>query len=223
MERRFRMVWWTALVILVFWAAWKMFIIPGSGSGSASKPGLVASEERQLVVYVTGAVAKPGLVRLPLDARLDDALKEAEPLPEANLEQINPAQRLKDGQKISVPYKAGSAQGVPGTSGTSDMAGATGAAGINGSAGTAGASGSAASAGNVPIPADPASSTLININTAGPSELDKLPGIGPALAERIIQYRDEHGPFMQPEDLMDVSGIGPKTFEKMSSMVTVGP
>lgn len=222
MERRFRMVWWAALVILVFWAAWKLFIIPNSGP--AFKPGAEAPADRQLVVYVTGAVAKPGLVRLPLDARLDDALQAAGPLPEANLEQINPAQRLKDGQKITIPYKAGADGAVPGTNSGLAQGSAQGVPGAPGtSAGTAGTSGIAGASGTAPIPAASGSSSLININTAGPSELDKLPGIGPALAERIMQYRDEHGPFTQPEDLMDVSGIGPKTFEKMSSMVTVGP
>ena len=63
----------------------------------------------------------------------------------------------------------------------------------------------------------------ININTAGATELDKLSGVGPALAERIIQYRTEHGPFTIPEDLQNVSGIGPKTYDKMSSQVTVSP
>ena len=195
MERRMRIVWGVALVILVIVAAWKLFIVPGSNS--AFKPGTVDTTERQLVVYVTGAVEKPGLVRLPLDARLDDALKEAKPLPEAELEQINPAQRLKDGQKITIPYKAG-AVGI--TQGVSQGSAQDPVQGVQ-----------------------PNSGTKININTAGTAELDKLPGIGPALAERIIKYRTENGPFVQPEDLMNVSGIGPKTFEKMSSMVTVGP
>ena len=214
MERRLRIFWWVILVLLVIVAAWKMFIMPGSGSSSAFKPGAASTDERQLVVYVNGAVAKPGLVRLPLDARLDDALKEAKLLPEAELEQINPAQRLKDGQKITIPYKAGTNGAVQGTNSGVAQGPAQGAPGTTGTTGTAG---------TVQVPSGSGSSSLININTAGTAELDKLPGIGPALAERIIQYRTESGPFLQPEDLMNVSGIGPKTFEKMSSMVTVGP
>lgn len=206
MERRLRIVWWVALAILVAGAAWKLFIVPGSNS--AFKAGAVNVEERRLVVYVTGAVEKPGLVRLPLDARLDDALKEAKPLPEAELEQINPAQRLKDGQKITIPYKAG-AVGI--TQGVSEGSAQDPAQGV-----------SQGSAQDPVQGVQPNSGTKININTAGTAELDKLPGIGPALAERIIQYRTENGPFVQPEDLMNVSGIGPKTYEKMSSMVTVG-
>ncbi|HWQ43941.1 MAG TPA: hypothetical protein VN456_18195 [Desulfosporosinus sp.] len=69
---------------------------------------------REIVVYVAGTVEKPGLVHLAPDARLDDALKQVHPLQEANLESMNPAEKLKDGQKVSVlrkvlPISSGSA------------------------------------------------------------------------------------------------------------------
>jgi competence protein ComEA len=60
----------------------------------------------------------------------------------------------------------------------------------------------------------------ININTAAQAALEELPGIGPALAQRIIDYRDENGPFEQPEDVMNVSGIGPATYEKLEELIT---
>jgi len=60
----------------------------------------------------------------------------------------------------------------------------------------------------------------ININTADVAALDSLPGIGPALAQRIIDYRQEHGPFARLEDIMEVSGIGPGTFEKLRDLIT---
>ncbi len=63
----------------------------------------------------------------------------------------------------------------------------------------------------------------ININTASPAELDKLPRIGPKVAQRIIDYRKEHGLFKRIEDLMKVKGIGEKTFAKLKDLVTVGP
>jgi competence protein ComEA len=63
--------------------------------------------------------------------------------------------------------------------------------------------------------------TRININTATAQELDDLPGVGPKTAEAIIQHRQEHGPFLRPEDIMDVRGIGPKKFEKMKDRITV--
>lgn len=66
------------------------------------------------------------------------------------------------------------------------------------------------------------SNGLININTATLEQLDTLPGIGPKLAQAIIDYRNEYGPFTCPEDLVNVSGIGEKTLEKLLDFITVG-
>lgn len=65
------------------------------------------------------------------------------------------------------------------------------------------------------------SSDLINLNTASATELEALPGVGPVLAQRIVDYREQHGPFTDPKDLLKVSGIGPKTFESIEPLVTV--
>jgi competence protein ComEA len=157
-----------------------------------------AAANREIVVYVSGAVEKAGLLRLAPEARLNDALQEAGPLQEADLEALNPAERLKDGQKIVIPYKE-QASGSPSALNSGQAA--------------------AQESGRNSITSD----GKININTAGEAELDKLPGVGPALAQRIIQYRTENGPFAQPEDLQNVSGIGPKTYEKMSALVVVRP
>ena len=66
-----------------------------------------------------------------------------------------------------------------------------------------------------------AADNKININTASADELESLPGIGPALAERIINYRTEHGAFSRPEDLMNVSGIGQGKFDAVAALITV--
>ena len=152
-----------------------------------------------------------------MDSRLDDALKQGQPLPEANLEGINPAERLKDGQRVVVPFKVVVQNEVTMQDSSKPL--------TNGSNSSAAIASSVTS--SIPINSangmTASSNGKININTAGAAELDKLSGVGPALAERIIQYRTEHGPFAQPEDLQNVSGIGPKTYEKMSSQVTVSP
>ena len=64
---------------------------------------------------------------------------------------------------------------------------------------------------------------LININTATASELDTLPGIGPTTAQKIIDYRTQNGPFVNAEDIINVSGIGPGTYERIKTLITVGP
>jgi competence protein ComEA len=65
------------------------------------------------------------------------------------------------------------------------------------------------------------SSDLININTAASFELEELPGIGPTTAGKIIQYREENGPFLSIEDIINVSGIGPGTYERIKDLITV--
>lgn len=207
-------------------AVWKFFL-PHSSNVAIEKSG----QNREIVVYVAGAVEKPGLVRLPIDARLNDALKQVSPLPEANVDQMNPAEKLKDGQKITVPFKpVAQTPGIPNPANglSSNMAPSTGVIPGTGTTpngiipSTNSVTGSGAGVSNS-IGIGNSTAVLININTAGVAELDKLPGIGPVLAEQIIQYRNEHGAFGEPRDLEKVSGIGPKTYEKMASMVSVGP
>lgn len=162
-------------------------------SGSASGP--VAKE---ILVHVAGAVERPGVHKLWQGARVIDAVRAAGPLPEANLDSLRLAAPLADGQTVVVPdRRAPNALGA-----------AQAGAGIQGTSGSS--------------PQAPAGGgSLININTAGLEELDTLPGIGPALAQRIIQYRETHGPFKSVEELKNVSGIGEKNFEKLKDKITV--
>lgn len=69
---------------------------------------------------------------------------------------------------------------------------------------------------------DPDGGFPVNINTANPEELQRLTGVGPVLAERIVSYREEHGPFAAPEDLLSVSGIGEATLEGFRGEITLG-
>jgi competence protein ComEA len=71
--------------------------------------------------------------------------------------------------------------------------------------------------------AKPAVSSLINLNSANAAELEKLPGVGPAMATRILEYRQKSGGFKKIEELMNVKGIGEKSFLKLKPLVTVAP
>ena len=68
-----------------------------------------------------------------------------------------------------------------------------------------------------------ADTTLININTAASFELETLPGIGSTTAQKIIEYREANGPFISTEDIINVSGVGPGTYERIKDLITVGP
>jgi competence protein ComEA len=189
LEKKLRLLWWGILGVLLVLAAVKLFL-PVNSPVEVNQ----AEENREIVVYISGAVVHPGLLHLSLNARLDDALQAAELTAEADLEVLNPAQKLKDGQKIIVASKS---------TGTGQLTGKT-----ENSAAQPGTTGGL--------------STKVNINTAGINELDTIPGIGPALAQRIIDYRTENGWFSAPEEIQNVSGIGSKTYEKMEKYISVG-
>lgn len=150
------------------------------------------------VVYVSGAVASPGLQTLPMAARVGEAVAAAGGLlADADATQVNLARIIADGEHIHIPMKsdpASSAARSPG-SGSADRA-QTGEA----SSGT---------------------STQVNLNTATAEELQTLPRIGPATAQKIIDYRTEHGPFTSVEQLLQIPGIGERTLSNLKSHITV--
>ncbi|MCM1566568.1 MAG: helix-hairpin-helix domain-containing protein [Dehalobacter sp. 4CP] len=200
MEKKLRLLWWGILGVLLVLAVVKLFL-PVNSPVEVNQ----AEENREIVVYISGAVVHPGLLRLPLNARLDDALQAAELTGEADLEVLNPAQKLKDGQKIIVASKS---------TGTGQLTGNE----VQNKTQNKTENSVAQSAGTTD-----GLSTKVNINTAGINELDTIPGIGPALAQRIIDYRTENGWFSAPEEIQNVSGIGSKTYEKMEKYISVGP
>ncbi len=168
----------------------------------ADKPALETQEPNKikiLNVHVTGSVSKPGVYQLPADARIIDAVNKAAPLEDADLDSLKLAARIVDGQDIYVPQKLGDQQGTALPPARSGSSASSAAPGIN----------SAVVGG------------LVNINTADQSQLDTLPGIGSSLAQRIIDYRDNNGPFKDIEELKDVSGIGDKNFEILKDKITV--
>jgi competence protein ComEA len=148
-------------------------------------------------VHVVGQVRRPGVVVLTLGARVGDALTTVGgALPGADLRALNLARVLVDGEQVWVP-KPGEAAPAP--------ASAPGAA-----QGAAGAGTASHGAGG-----------LVNLNTTSAAVLEELPGVGPVLAQRIVDWRTEHGRFTSVDELAEVSGIGEKMFAALQDKVTV--
>ena len=141
---------------------------------------------RALIIHVEGAVAHPGLVSLPADSRVQNAVDAAGgPLSNADLTAINLAAPLVDGTKIHIPASSQSS--------------------------------------HAPMVTPVASIPVLNINSATVEELATLPGIGPATAQRIVDYRTDFGQFTTVDDLTQVFGIGPATLAQIKDLITVGP
>lgn len=166
----------------------------GYGVAMRAKPkpqtvslGSQSSEEKKakrvIFVHVAGAVVRPGLYELSDGARVDEAVRKAGgSRPDADLDALNLAAKVKDGDKVLVPGPPAEGEGQTG--------------GSNGSG-------------------------LLNLNTATATELEELPGIGPALAGRIVAYREQHGGFQKIDDLLDVPGIGPAKLDEIRGHATV--
>ena len=150
-------------------------------------------KESEIVVYVAGAVNRPGVVQLAEGARAKDAVDACGGfLPTADTNGVNLAQKLKDGMQVTVPEKSPQGTAVQGAAGGAQ----------------------AGAAKSLP-------EGMVNINTADEKELDKLPGIGPAMAKRIVEYRTENGAFQAPEEIKRVKGIGDAKYEKMKDKIAL--
>ena len=195
---------------------------PGANPSASAQGG--ASGEATVRVHVAGAVNNPGVYTLPAQGRAVDAIAAASgAATDADLDRVNLAGALSDGVQIYVPHRgetAAPAQIQP-NGGTANVG--------QGNAANGAAQNGASQGGTQPQPArtlTPAGSaqkgsTPVNINTATAEELQTLPRIGPAMAQRIIAWREAHGGFRSVDELDAVPGIGPSMLENLRPLVTV--
>lgn len=168
--------------------------LPAAASPAPSpSPTPTVTEAAPVVVaYVCGAVRRPGVYTFVQGARITDLIEKAGGATgAAELQTVNLAALLTDGQQVVVPER-----------------GAAGAAAAPADPTVAAAAGTAGGA-------------LVNLNTATMTELDTLPGVGPSTAQKILDYRTAQGGFKSIEDLNNVSGIGDVTFAELKDLVTI--
>ena len=196
---------------------------------AAGAPAISASAPRptRLFVDVAGAVRRPSLYVLPRGSRVMQALLAAGgPAADADIDAVNLAEPVTDGEKVFVP-KRGTAPPPVASSSEADppagmkaplvapIAGSTGKTGKSGSKGSRGSAGSRSSK----ISAD--SGEQIGLNSASLEELERLPGVGPSMAAKILAYRQQSGGFAKIDDLSLVPGIGPKKLAKLTPFVSL--
>ena len=205
-DRRHLIAYLAAAAVLVVIAA----RFAGRDSGSAPGPQVSmaapasanptrARPRAKPVIWVdvAGAGLRPGLSSLPDGARVAAALERAGGVGRrADRAAVNLAAKLTDGQQVFVPER-----GASGSAGSASTAGAS-------AAGASVTAGGGASAG-----------TPISLSNATRAELEQLDGIGPALAQRIIDYREQNGGFESIDQLQEVSGIGEKRFEALKDRI----
>jgi len=173
---------------------------PPSGAASA-----VVATSSGVCVDVVGAVRRPAVFRLPADSRVEAAVDAAGGMTsDAARSAINLAAKLQDGEQVVVPTKAEAKAGRLGGTVTAGAAG--GGAAVTG----AGASGAGATPGSP-----------VDLNTADATQLDALPGVGPATAAKIVADRQANGPFKTADDLGRVPGIGPKKLDQLKPLICV--
>ena len=163
---------------------------------------IVNATPQIITVHVAGSVKNPGVYRLRYGSRINDGIVAAGGATSAaNLDVINLATVLNEGEQIYVPKRGEKPYTI---TDRPQLGGGGGAAG--GLNGVGGATGGATGVGGATSSAVP---QLININLASVVELEQLPGVGPATAKAIVAYREKNGAFLKVEDLLKVRGIGP--------------
>ncbi|MBQ0849097.1 helix-hairpin-helix domain-containing protein [Streptomyces sp. BH-SS-21] len=172
----------------------------GTSAAARTPAGAVPTA---LVVDVSGKVREPGIHRLPAGSRVADALKAAGGVrPGTNTEGLNRARFLVDGEQVVVGAPTAVGPGAPGAPGVASSSGGSAGSGVVG-----------------PGVAAPAPAAPVALNTATLEQLDTLPGVGPVLAQHIIDYRGRHGGFRSVDELREVNGIGDRRFADLRNLV----
>lgn len=194
-------------ILAIVLIGWNVYNSKEESDVESSTENIVANkeneekiEEEMIVIHITGEVKKPGVVRVKEGSRIEDIIEAAGGLTEnADITNINLAYVVEDGVKIKIP--------AVGDDELSKESYIIEGMGENFSI----------AEGNV----ENHSNSLININTASQTELETLPGIGPSIASRIIEYRNQNGKFKTVNDIKNVTGIGNNKFEKIKEFIKV--
>ena len=191
-------------VIFVSFYGWWRKTLPNNNATLIPKNETAEAAQKaegDIIVYVSGMVEHPGLVKVRAGARALDAVNNAGGvLPGADVSKVNLAESVRDGMQIHVP-------------GQVLMKKDDGAGNYSGQPGTKSQSQSSTSPAAV-------SEEKININTADAAQLDKLPGVGPAMAAKIVEWRKVNGPFQDGSDLKKVKGIGDSKYQKLKDKIS---
>lgn len=183
-------------------------------SDLAIQEEMTGQEEEQhsddrILVHISGAVNKEGIVELKMGSRIADAIDKAGGIKEdADIEEINLAYLLEDGMKIKIPNKQEKDKQSDTVQEENIENYVTTSIGVS----------------NVSKEEEKSKdmkSEKVNINTATQTELETLPGIGPSTAMKIITYRKEKGKFMKKEEIKEVSGIGESKYNKIKDLIVV--
>lgn len=167
--------------------------VAGAAAAGPAGGSAGASAGAEIVVDVSGKVREPGIHRLPAGSRVDDALRAAGGVrPGTRTEGLNRARFLVDGEQVVV--------GAPASATAPTSGGVPGAAAPGGLTGAA-------------------STAPVSLNTATAEQLDTLPGVGPVLAQHIIDHRTQNGGFRSVEELREVNGIGERRFADLRNLV----
>ena len=153
-----------------------------------------------IIVHITGGVQEPGTVKLKEDSRIEDAIEAAGGLTEdSDISDVNLAYVLEDGIKLRIPT-------IDDSDDKEESSYITEGSGKN-----------------VILEdnSESSSSSIVNINKATQTELETLPGIGPSLASKIIEYRESNGKFSKKEDIKNVTGIGDSKYANIEELITV--